>query len=58
MRMIKYAKVRGLPKYITKPNKFDFDEIYVFQSNYDIGNSKVFLNCFFFTIFNHFLIFD
>ena len=55
MRMIKYAKVRGLPKYITKPNKFDFDEIYVL---YDIGNSKVSLNCFFFTIFNHFLIFD
>ena len=32
MRMIKYAKVRGLPKYITKPNKFDFDEIYVFTT--------------------------
>ena len=50
MRMIKYAKVRGLPKYITKPTKFNFNEIVVFQSNYDIGNPKVLLNYFFFTI--------
>ena len=32
MRMIKYAKVRGFPKYITKPTKFNFNEIVVFQS--------------------------
>ena len=33
MRMIKYAKVRGFPKYITKRNKFNSNEIIVFQSN-------------------------
>ena len=33
MRMIKYAKVRGFPKYITKPTKFNFDEIYVHRKS-------------------------
>ena len=31
MRMIKYAKVRGFPKYITKLTKFDFNEIVITQ---------------------------
>ena len=33
MRMIKCAKVRGFPKYITKLNKFYSNEIAVFKSN-------------------------
>ena len=43
MRMIKYAKVRGFPKYITKPTKFNFNEIVVFRSNNSKNLGKLFL---------------